>query len=103
MAADPARQERIGITVLSLGSLLIATMEWLDRPAEGALVEALPAGHVAFNMVLHGAMLGLLLLGLARLRRMTADRPGRRGPFTLMILVGIAAAAYVVGVDLGMV
>ena len=32
-----------------------------------------------------------------------ADRPGLRLPFTVMILVGIAAAAYVVGVDLGLV
>jgi hypothetical protein len=45
----------------------------------------------------------LLLLSLVRLPRMTADRPALRGPFTVMVLVGIVAAAYVVGRDLGLV
>lgn len=103
MAADQARQERIGVTVMSIGSLLIATMEWLGRPGPDEFVEADPDWYVTFNVALHGAILVLLLIGLARLQRMTADRPGLRGPFTLMILVGIVAAAYVVGVDLGMV
>ena len=34
---------------------------------------------------------------------MTADKPGLRTPFLAMILVGIAAAAYVVGIDMGMI
>jgi hypothetical protein len=103
MATDQARQERIGVTVLSVGSVLIATLEWLGRPAPGDIVEADPDWYVTFNLVLHGALLLLLLVGLARLGRITGDRPGLRVPFTLMILVGIAAAAYVVGMDLGVV
>jgi hypothetical protein len=42
------------------------------------------------------------LISLARLTRLTADRPGLRLPFLGMILVGIGAAAYVLGLDLGM-
>lgn len=98
-----AKQERIAAIVMSVGSVLIAGMEWLGRPGPGDFVEADPDWYVTFNLVLHSAVLILLLFALVRLPRTTADRPGLRLPFTLMILVGLAAAAYVVGVDLGMV
>ena len=103
MAADQSRQERFGAVFMSLASVFIAGMEWLNRPAPGTFVEAEPDWYVSFNVVVHGLILLLLLLALARLPRMTADRPGLRAPFTVMVLVGIAAAAYVVGRDLGLV
>ncbi len=103
MAEAQTRQERMGATVMSLASIFIAGMEWLQRPAPGDFVEPEPDWYVTFNLVLHGAILVLLLLALLRLPKMTADRPGLRLPFTVMVLVGIAGAAYVVGVDLGMV
>lgn len=103
MAADQPRQERMAATFMSLASVFIAGMEYIDRPEPGEFVEAEPDWYVTFNLVLHGAILAMLLLALIRLPKMTADRPGLRLPFTAMILVGIAAAAYVVGVDLGMV
>jgi hypothetical protein len=103
MAADQAKQERIGAIVMSLGSILIAGMEWLDRPAPGELVEAEPDWYVSFNLLLHGAILLLLIVSLIRLNKLVADRPNQRLPFLVMILVGIGAAAYVVGRDLGMV
>lgn len=103
MAADQSRQERIGAIVMSVGSVLIAGMEWLGRPAPGEIVEAEPDWYVTFNLLLHGAILVLLLLSLIRLNRLVADRPNQRVPFLVMILVGIVAAAYVVGRDLGMV
>jgi len=103
MAADQSRQERIGATFMSVASVFIAGMEYIDRPEPGEIVEAEPDWYVTFNLALHGAILVLLLFALLRVPRMTADRPGLRLPFTMMILVGIAAAAYVVGVDLGLV
>ena len=103
MAADQSRQERIGATFMSVASVFIAGMEYIDRPEPGEIVEAEPDWYVTFNLALHGAILVLLLFALLRLPRMTADRPGLRLPFTVMILVGIVAAAYVVGVDLGLV
>lgn len=103
MATDQSKQERIAATVMSVGSVLIAGMEVLQRPAPGEFVEAEPGWYVTFQIVLHAGILLLLLLSLARLSRMTADRPALRGPFTVMILVGIVAAAYVVGRDLGLV
>jgi hypothetical protein len=103
MADGQAKQERIGATVMSVGSIFIAGMEWFDRPEPGEIVEAMPDWYVTFNLVLHGAILALLLFALVRVPRMAADRPSLRGPFTVMILVGIVAAAYVVGRDLGMV
>ncbi len=103
MAEAQSRQERIGATVMSLGSILIASMEYLDRPEPGAFVEAEPDWYVTFNVLLHGAILLLLLVALVRLPKIMADRPGLRVPFLVMILVGIVAAAYVVGRDLGLV
>jgi hypothetical protein len=103
MAADQSGQERMAAVVMSLGSIFIAAMEFLGRPEAGEIVEAEPDWYVTFNLVLHGAVLALLLFSLTRLSRMTADRPNLRGPFTVMVLVGIAAAAYVVGRDLGLV
>ena len=103
MAADQSRQERIGATFMSVASVFIAGMEYIDRPEPGEIVEAEPDWYVTFNLALHGAILVLLLFALLRVPRMTADRPGLRLPFTVMILVGIVAAAYVVGVDLGLV
>ena len=103
MATDQSRQERIGATVMSVASVFIAGMEWLDRPAPGEIVEAEPDWYVTFTVALHGAILALLLFALLRVPRMTADRPALRGPFTVMVLVGIVAAAYVVGRDLGLV
>jgi len=88
---------------MSVASVFIAGMEYIDRPEPGEFVEAEPDWYVTFNVALHGAILVLLLLALLRVPRMTADRPGLRLPFTVMILVGIAGAAYVVGVDLGLV
>ena len=103
MPADQTAQERVAAVVMSVGSILIAAMEWFDRPAPGDFVEADPDWYVWFTLALHGAILVLLLFSLFRLPRTTADRPGLRLPFTGMILVGILAAAYVVGRDLGMV
>ena len=93
----------MGATVMSFASIFIAGMEWMQRPGPDEFVEPEPDWYVTFNLVLHGAILVLLLLALLRLPKMTADRPGLRLPFTAMILVGIVAAAYVVGVDLGLV
>lgn len=103
MAADQARQERIGAAAMSVASVAVAVMEWLSRPAPGDFVEPEPDWYVTFQLVLHGVILLLLLVALARLGRMTADRPGLRGLFLVMILAGILAAAYVVGRDLGLV
>jgi hypothetical protein len=98
-----AKQERFGAAFMSGASVLIAVMEYLDRPAPGEIIEAEPDWYVTFNAALHGAILLLLLFALIRLPGMTADRPGLRAPFTVMILVGAVAAAYVLGRDLGMV
>lgn len=103
MSEVQAKQERMGVAFMSVASIFIAGMEYLGRPEPGEFVEAEPDWYVTFNLVLHGAILVLLLLALTRLPKMTADRPGLRGLFLVMTLVGIAAAAYVVGVDLGMV
>lgn len=103
MSEAQAKQERIGAVVMSIGSIFIAVMEWLNRPEPGEFVEAEPDWYVTFNLVLHGAILVLLIFSLTRLNNMLADRPSLRAPFTVMILVGIAAAAYVVGRDFGMV
>ncbi len=103
MASDSSKQERIGATVMSIVSIFVAGMEWLQRPAPGEFVEAEPDWYVTFQIALHGIILLLLLLALARLPRTTADRPALRVPFTVMVLVGIVAAAYVVGQDLGLV
>jgi hypothetical protein len=103
MVDAQARQERFGTVFMSVASVFVAVMEWLDRPGPGEIVEAEPDWYVTFNLALHGAILLLLLFALVRLPRMTADRPGLRLPFTLMVLVGIAAAAYVVGRDFGLV
>ncbi|MDZ4088961.1 MAG: hypothetical protein U1E69_19390 [Tabrizicola sp.] len=102
MAADP-RQERIGATVLSLGATVVAGLEWLDRPQPGEFVETGPDWYVAFNVALHGAILLLLLIALARLTHIVADRPDLRALFLGLILVGTLAAAYLVGRDLGLV
>lgn len=103
MAANSAKQERIGAIVMSIGSVFVAAMEWLGRPAPGEFEEMGPDWYMSFTTILHGAILVLLLVSLVRLPKMTAENPGLRGPFAVMILVGIAAAAYVVGIDLGMV
>lgn len=103
MAGPQSKQERNAAIFMSFGSIFIAGMEWLDRPAPGELVEAVPDWYATMTIVLHGAILALLLFALVRVGRMTADKPALRGPFLGMILVGLAAAAYVVGRDLGMV
>jgi hypothetical protein len=103
MAEAQAKQERIAAAFMSVASVFIAGMEYIDRPGPGEFVEAEPDWYVTFNLVLHGAILALLLFALLRVPRMVADRPSLRLPFTVMILVGTVAAAYVVGRDLGMV
>ena len=103
MSEAQAKQERMAAVVMSLGSIFIAAMEFLGRPEAGEFVEPDPDWYVTFTLVLHAAILALLLFSLLRLPRMTADRPGLRMPFTVMVLVGIAAAAYVVGRDMGLV
>jgi hypothetical protein len=103
MAADQTKQERIGTVVMSIGSIFIAAMEWLNRPEPGAFGEAEPDWYVTFQVALHGVILLLLLVALVRLPKMTAERPSLRLPFTIMVLVGIVAAAYIVGRDLGLV
>jgi hypothetical protein len=103
MAVDQTRQERFGAAFMSIASVFIAAMEYLGRPEPGEFVEADPDWYVTFNAVLHGAILLLLLFALVRLPKMMADHPRLRLPFLLMILVGIAAAAYVLGRDLGLV
>jgi hypothetical protein len=103
MAEAQARQERFAAIFMSCGALLVAGMEFLGRPAPGEFVEPDPDWYANFTIALHGAILLLLLFALIRLPKTTADRPGLRLPLTLLVLVGIAAAAYVVGVDLGMV
>ena len=103
MAEAQAKQERLGVTVMSAGSILIAVMEFLDRPEPGQFIEAEPDWYVTFNFLLHGAILILLLAFLFRLPKMMADWPAMCLPFLAMMLVGITAAAYVVGRDLGLV
>ncbi len=103
MAADQGRQERLGTVFMAAASIFIATMEFLGRPGPGEFVEADPDWYVAFNAALHGLILLLLLFALLRLPRTTAGRPGLRAPVTALVLVGIAAAAYVLGRDLGLV
>jgi len=103
MSEVQAKQERFAAVVMSLGSIFIAAMQFLSRPEAGEIVEADPDWYVTFTLVLHGAVLALLVFSLTRLPRMTSDRPNLRMPFTVMVLVGIAAAAYVVGRDLGLV
>ena len=103
MSEAQSKQERMAAAFMSVASVFIAAMDWLDRPEPGEIPEAMPNWYVMFNLALHGAILLLLVFALLRLPRMTADKPGLRGPFTAMILVGIAAAAYVVGGDLGLV
>jgi hypothetical protein len=103
MAADQAKQERFGAVFMSVASVFIAGMEWLDRPEPGGFVEPVPDWYATFTLALHGAILALLVFALIRLPRMTAGQPGLRPVFLAMILVGIAAAAYVVGLDAGLV
>ena len=103
MAGESAKQEGFGAVVMSFGSVFVAAMEWMDRPAPGEFEEMGPDWYMNFSTLLHGAILVLLLLALVRLPSMMADKPGLRTPFLAMILVGIAAAAYVVGIDLGMI
>ena len=40
MSEVQAKQERMAAVVMSLGSIFIAAMEFLDRPAPGEFVEA---------------------------------------------------------------
>lgn len=75
---------------------------WTGRQP-GEFVETGPDWYVAFNVALHGAILLLLLIALARLPRIVADRPDLRALFLGLILVGTLAAAYLVGRDLGLV
>ncbi len=103
MAPNQSKQERTATIFMSIASVFVAGMEWLGRPAPGEFVEAEPDWYVAFTAIIHGAILLLLLLALARLGRMTAETPALRLPILGLILVGIAAAAYVVGRDLGLV
>ena len=103
MAAAQPKQERNAAVFMSLASIFIAGMEWLDRPAPGEITEAGPVWYETFTLALHAAIAILLLIGLARLGRMTADAPGLRMPFLLLLLAGLAGAAYVVGRDLGLV
>ena len=103
MAADKSRQERIGAAAMSFASIVVAGLEYAQRPASGDFVEPEPGWYVTFQLVLHGVILVLLLVALMRLRKMTPDRPGLRVPFTIMVLAGILGAAYVVGRDLGLV
>jgi hypothetical protein len=103
MTEAQARQERIAAIAMSVGSIFIAVMKVLDRPEPGDIVEAMPDWYHTFNLVLHGGILALLLFALFRLPQMLADRPQLRVPFAGMILVGIGAAAYVLGRDLGVV
>lgn len=103
MAEAQAKQERMGAVFMSVASVFIAVMEWAGRPEAGEIVEAEPDWYVTFNAALHGAILVLLVVALARLPKMLVDRPSLKGPFTGMILVGILAAAYVLGRDIGLV
>jgi hypothetical protein len=102
MASEP-RQERLGAMVLALGAILVAGLDWLDRPEPGAIVEADPGWYLTFQLVLHGGILVLLLVALARLPRIVAERPDLRLRFLAMLLVGTLGAAYLVGRDLGLV
>jgi len=103
MSKAQAKQERLGAAVMSVGSVLIAGIGFLTRPAPGEFVEAGPDWYISFTVILHAAILVLLLVSLVRLQKMTAEIPALRTPFLVMILVGLAAAAYVVGRDLGLV
>lgn len=103
MAADQAKQERIAAMFMSGASVLIAVMEYLDRPAPGEFIEAEPDAYVLFQQVLHGGILLLLIFALTRLPKMTAERPAMRLPFLIVMLVGILAAAYVVARDFNLV
>lgn len=102
MTEAQAKQERLGVTVLAVGALFLAAMGWIERPEPGEIAEQLPGWYMGFKAVLHGGMLLLLLVGLARLRGMTETTPALRVPLTLLILAGVVGAAYVLGQDLGM-
>ena len=102
MANTSARQERLGATVMSLGSVFMAVMKWIDQPAPGEIEEMGPDWYENFSLFLYGALVVFLLLSLLRLPAMTAERPGLRAPFAGLILVGIAAAAYVLAQELGL-
>lgn len=103
MATDPSRQERTRALLTSLAAVFIAGMEWANSPAPGDFVEPDPVWYANFTIALHGLFLLFLLFNLARLNAMTADRPGLRLPILAAILVGVSAAAYVVGRDFGMI
>lgn len=103
MAEAQSKQERTGTIFMSLASVFIAVLEWVNRPEAGEIVEADPDWYVTFNAALHGAILVLLVVALWRVPRMVADRPALKGPFLAMILVGIVAASYVLGRDFGLV
>lgn len=88
---------------MSGASVLLAAFAYLGKPAPGEFVEAEPDLYVTFQKVLHGAILLLLILALTRLGKMTAERPGLRLPFLVMMLFGIAGAGYVVALDFELV
>jgi hypothetical protein len=99
MAQGQAKQERMAAIVMSGASIVLAGFAWLSRPEPGAFVEAEPDAYVLFQKVLHGAILLLLVVALTRLAKMTEERPGLRVPFLVMMVLGIAGAAYVVALD----
>jgi hypothetical protein len=103
MARDMTRQNWLAALAVSAGSVFVAVLAYLDTPDPGTITEAMPDWYVWFTVALHGVILVFLLLFLAQLGRITADRPGLRLPTLLAILVGIVAAAYVLARDFNMV
>jgi hypothetical protein len=103
MAPAQAKQERLAVMFMSGASALLAVFAYLGQPAPGEFVEAEPDAYVLFQKILHGAILLLLVLALTRLGKMTEERPGLRVPLLVMMLVGIAGAAFVVALDFNLV
>ena len=103
MARGGSGQNWIGALVVSAGSVAIALMTLLDSPAQGEMTEAVPDWYGWMTTGLHGIVLLFLLLFLAQTGRITADRPALRLPTLAAILVGIAAAAYVLARDFNLV
>jgi uncharacterized membrane protein len=93
----------VAALAVSAGSVFVAGMTFFGARAPDAIAEAPPDWYVWFTAGLHGLILAFLLLFLAQLGRITAERPALRLPTLAALLVGIAAAVYVLAKDFNLV